>query len=235
MRYGSRIALADVQIRQRRDVFRASRSPSIAKRSTRLPSAVRSSIATAPSSCVRCRRRACTPSRRRSTSNERAERSRRSWRRSSHYSSDRIEAALREKREPFRWLKRKIPHDVAERVRALGIDGIGLKPEETGVRYVPSRAACIDRARVRRHRRKRPRRSRVCLRWTTCAARPARWRSKRISSVARSRSAIPPSIERAVPGKTLVLSLDSYIQFEAERLVEAGVKHLACEERVRQS
>jgi stage V sporulation protein D (sporulation-specific penicillin-binding protein) len=31
-------------------------------------------------------------------------------------------------------------------------------------------------------------------------------------------------VERAVPGKTLVLSLSSYLQFEAERLVGAGVK-----------
>ena len=38
----------------------------------------------------------------------------------------------------FRWIKRKVPHDVADRVRALKIDGIGLKPEETGVRYAPS-------------------------------------------------------------------------------------------------
>src|SRR6202046_1362014 len=37
-----------------------------------------------------------------------------------------LESALRE-RTPFRYLKRKIPHSVAERVEALGIDGIGLK------------------------------------------------------------------------------------------------------------
>src|ERR1700722_16226694 len=47
------------------------------------------------------------------------------------YSPDRIEAALRE-RTPFRYLKRKIPHSIAERVQALNIDAIGLKPEETG-------------------------------------------------------------------------------------------------------
>jgi cell division protein FtsI/penicillin-binding protein 2 len=138
------------------------------------------------------------------------------------YKPDRIEAALREP-EAFRWLKRKIPHDVAERVRALGIDGIGLKPEETGVRYAPSgRLASTVLGFVGtdengldgleygfdRYLRGTPGKMRV--------------------EADQFGRAIPfgdsTIVERAVPGRTLVLSLDSYLQFEAERLVNASVK-----------
>ncbi|HZW54437.1 MAG TPA: hypothetical protein VFF00_10390, partial [Candidatus Elarobacter sp.] len=40
-----------------------------------------------------------------------------------------LEPALRDKLQ-FRWLARKVPHDVAQRVVALAIPGIGTKGEE---------------------------------------------------------------------------------------------------------
>jgi cell division protein FtsI/penicillin-binding protein 2 len=138
------------------------------------------------------------------------------------YKADRIEAALREP-EAFRWLKRKIPHEVAQRVRALNIDGIGLKPEETGVRYAPSgRLASTILGFVGtdengldgleygfdRYLRGTPGKIRI--------------------EADQFGRAIPfgdaTTVERAVPGKTLVLALDSYLQFEAERLVNSAVK-----------
>ena len=138
------------------------------------------------------------------------------------YPALRIEAALRE-RTPFRWLKRKIPHDVAARVAALGIDGIGLKPEETGVRYAPSARLAstvlgfvgtdengLDGLEYAYD---------SYLRGTP---------GKMSVEADEFGRAIPfgdtTVVERAVPGKTLQLTLDSYVQFEAERLVGAAVK-----------
>ena len=43
-------------------------------------------------------------------------------------------ASLRDKHSWFAWIARKVPHDVAERVRALGLPGIALKEEDTGLR-----------------------------------------------------------------------------------------------------
>jgi stage V sporulation protein D (sporulation-specific penicillin-binding protein) len=138
------------------------------------------------------------------------------------YPPPRIEAALRE-RTPFRWLKRKIPHGVAERVEALGIDGIGLKPEETGVRYAPSGHLAstvlgfvgtdengLDGLEYGFD---------GYLRGTP---------GKMNVEADEFGRAIPfgdtTLVEKAVPGKTLVLALDSYLQFEAENLIDAGVK-----------
>ena len=41
---------------------------------------------------------------------------------------------LHDKRSWFAWIARKVPHDLAERVRALGLPGIALKEEDTGLR-----------------------------------------------------------------------------------------------------
>jgi stage V sporulation protein D (sporulation-specific penicillin-binding protein) len=138
------------------------------------------------------------------------------------YSPDRIEAALRD-RSAFRWLKRKIPHEVAERVRALGIDGIGLKPEETGVRYAPS-----------------GRLASTVLGFVGTDETGLDGLEYGFDSYLRGTPgkmeveadqfgrAIPfgdsTIVERAVAGKTLVLTLDSYLQFEAERMLDASVK-----------
>src|SRR5579863_10448491 len=42
--------------------------------------------------------------------------------------------ALRDKHSWFTWIARKVPHDVAERVRDLALPGIALKEEDTGLR-----------------------------------------------------------------------------------------------------
>jgi cell division protein FtsI/penicillin-binding protein 2 len=138
------------------------------------------------------------------------------------YKIDRIEAALREP-EAFRWLKRKIPHDVAKRVRALNIDGIGLKPEETGVRYAPSgRLASTVLGFVGTDEN-----GLDGLEYGFDSYLRGTPGKIRVEADQFGR-AIPfgdsTTLERAVPGKTLVLSLDSYLQFEAERLVDATVK-----------
>jgi stage V sporulation protein D (sporulation-specific penicillin-binding protein) len=138
------------------------------------------------------------------------------------YSPDRIEAALRE-HTPFRYLKRKIPHSVGERVEALGIDGIGLKPEETGVRYAPSaRLASTVLGFVGTDEQGLDGLEYAFddyLRGTP---------GKTSVEADEFGRAIPfgdsTVVERAVPGRTLVLTLDSYLQFEAERLIDAGVK-----------
>jgi cell division protein FtsI/penicillin-binding protein 2 len=138
------------------------------------------------------------------------------------YKPDRIEAALREP-QGFRWLKRKIPHDVAQRVRALGIDGIGLKPEETGVRYTPSgRLASTVLGFVGTDEN-----GLDGLEYDFDSYLRGTPGKIRVEADQFGR-AIPfgdsTIVERAVPGKTLVLALDSYLQFEAERLVNASVK-----------
>jgi stage V sporulation protein D (sporulation-specific penicillin-binding protein) len=138
------------------------------------------------------------------------------------YTPDRIEAALRE-RTPFRYLKRKIPHAIAERVQALNIDGIGLKAEETGVRYAPSsRLASTVLGFVGTDEQGLDGLEYAFddyLRGTP---------GKTSVEADEFGRAIPfgdsTVVERAVPGKTLELTLDSYLQFDAERLVKAAVK-----------
>jgi stage V sporulation protein D (sporulation-specific penicillin-binding protein) len=138
------------------------------------------------------------------------------------YPAARIETALRDPVD-FRWIKRKVPHDVADRVRALHIDGIGLRPEETGVRYEPSgRLASTIIGFVgtdengldglefgfEKYLRGTPGKSRV--------------------EADQFGRAIPfgdtTVVERAIPGRNLGLTLDSYIQFEAERQLRADVQ-----------
>jgi len=138
------------------------------------------------------------------------------------YPPDRIEAALREP-VPFRWLKRKIPHDVAQRVEALGVDGIGLKAEETGVRYAPSgHLASTVLGFVGTDEN-----GLDGLEYDFDSFLRGTPGTMRVEADEFGR-AIPfgdtTMVERAVPGKTLVLALSSYLQFEAERLIDAGVK-----------
>jgi stage V sporulation protein D (sporulation-specific penicillin-binding protein) len=138
------------------------------------------------------------------------------------YPPDRLEAALNE-RTPFRYLKRKIPHSVAERVRALGIDGIGLKPEETGVRYAPSgRLASTVLGFVGTEEN-----GLAGLEYYFDDYLRGTPGKTRVEADEFGR-AIPfgdsTVVERAVPGRTLVLTLDSYVQFEAERLIDAAMK-----------
>jgi cell division protein FtsI/penicillin-binding protein 2 len=133
-----------------------------------------------------------------------------------------LEPVLRDKSD-FRWLARKVPHDVAERVDALQITGIGRKGEETGTRFVASgRLAStvvgftgteengLDGLEY----------------WADKLLRGTPGRT-RIEADQFGRS-IPFGethvVERAVPGKTLVTTLDPYLQFESERLLRAAVK-----------
>jgi len=138
------------------------------------------------------------------------------------YDRARVEAALRDPVD-FRWIKRKVPHDVADRVRALKIDGIGLKPEDTGVRYAPS-----------------GRLASTVIGFVGTDENGLDGLEFGFENYLRGTSgrmhveadqfgrAIPfgdaTVVERAVPGRNLGLTLDSYIQFEAERQLRADVQ-----------
>jgi len=141
-----------------------------------------------------------------------------------HLPAAQIEAVLRDKSAAFRWLARKVQHDTALRVQALHLSGIGTKAEETGRRFVASgRLAStvvgftgtdengLDGLEYAFDNLLRGRPGRV-----------------RIESDELERAAIPfgttQVIDRAVPGTTLVTTLDPYLQFEAERLLRADIK-----------
>ncbi len=140
------------------------------------------------------------------------------------YTPARLEAALRED-VPFRYLKRKVPHDVAERVLALKIDSVGLKSEDTGVRFVPAgRLASTTLGFVGSDENGLD--GLEYLYDSFLRGTPGKVRVE--ADDGEDRIALPfgdnAVIERAVPGHTLQLTLDSYLQFEAERLVAASVQ-----------
>ena len=138
------------------------------------------------------------------------------------YKPQEIEAALNEQTH-FRWLKRKIPHEMAERVRALNIQGINIVPEETGRRFWTSgRLAStvlgfvgLDENGL----------SGVEYSYDNVLRGTA---GKMMLEADPFQRAIPFGqqrvIERAHPGHSIVLTLDAYLQFEAERLLRAQVK-----------
>ncbi|MDB5073185.1 MAG: stage sporulation protein [Candidatus Eremiobacteraeota bacterium] len=134
-----------------------------------------------------------------------------------------LDLALADKKTDFRWLARKVPHDVAERIDALQLAGIYRKGEDTGIRFVASgRLAStvvgftgteengLDGLEYSLDK---------LLRGT-----PGR---TRIEADQFGR-AIPFGethvIERAVAGSTIITTLDPYLQFETERLLRASVK-----------
>ena len=133
-----------------------------------------------------------------------------------------LNAALSEKSQ-FRWLARKIPHDVAKRVRALDIDGIAIIPEETGVRFAPEGhllSAALGFVGIDEN-------GLDGLEYafdTFLRGTPGKM-SIEADQFGR---AIPfgdqTVLERAHPGGTLQLTIDSYLQFEAERALSAQVK-----------
>ncbi len=140
------------------------------------------------------------------------------------YTPDRIDAALHEN-IAFRYLKRKVSHDVAERVLALKIDGVGLKPEDTGKRFVPAgRLASTTLGFVGSDENGLD--GLEYLYDSFLRGTPGRVRVE--ADDGEDRVALPfgddAVIERAVPGHTLRLTLDSFLQFETERLVAASVK-----------
>ncbi len=133
-----------------------------------------------------------------------------------------IEAALREKLQ-FRWLARKVGHDEAERVRALNLVGIETKPEETGLRFVAS-----------------GRLASTVIGFTGTDENGLAGLEYGFDSLLHGKSgqmrieadnfghSIPfgetQIVERAVPGRTVVTTLDPYLQFETERLLRASFK-----------
>jgi cell division protein FtsI (penicillin-binding protein 3) len=140
-----------------------------------------------------------------------------------HQPAAEIEIVLRDK-SAFRWLARKVPHEMAERVQTLHLGGIATRGEETGRRFVES-----------------GRLASTVVGFTgtdengldgieyafdgLLRGRPGR---VRIESDELERAAIPfgntQVLERAVPGTTLMTTLDPYLQFEAERLLRDAVK-----------
>jgi stage V sporulation protein D (sporulation-specific penicillin-binding protein) len=133
-----------------------------------------------------------------------------------------LESELRSKLE-FIWLARKVSHEVAERIHALGIAGIDTKGEDTGRRFVASgRLAStvvgftgtdengLDGLEYSLDK--------------LLGGKPGRMRVE----ADQFGRAIPfgqtQIVERAVAGKTVVTTLDPYLQFEAERLLRAAMK-----------
>jgi cell division protein FtsI/penicillin-binding protein 2 len=125
-------------------------------------------------------------------------------------------SALHDKTSWFAWIARKVPHDVSERVRALNLNGVALKEEETGLRVDPAGklAATIvgfvgtdenglDGIEYSQDRLLRGRSGSVVLE-TDEFGRPIPFGHERV-------------VKPAVPGSTLQLTIDSYLQFFAER------------------
>ena len=133
-----------------------------------------------------------------------------------------IEAELREHSQ-FRWLARKVPHEVAQRVRALNLAGIDTKGEETGVRFVAS-----------------GRLASTVIGYTGTDENGLGGMEYSLDKLLRGTPGkvqieadlygqeVPLGnthvVERAVPGKTIVTTIDPYLQFESERLLRAAVK-----------
>lgn len=133
-----------------------------------------------------------------------------------------LEATLRQ-RAQFAWLARKVPHEVAERVRALNIDGVSIVPEDTGVRFYPSGDLAS-----------------TVLGFVGIDENGLDGLEYAFDSLLRGtpgRSTIEADefgraipfgetnvVEVAHPGRSLVLTLDSYLQFEAEAALRAEIK-----------
>jgi cell division protein FtsI/penicillin-binding protein 2 len=133
-----------------------------------------------------------------------------------------LERAMRDKLE-FLWLARKVPHDVAQRVDALGLAGIGTKPEETGTRFVASgrlASTVVGFTGTDEN-------GLDGLEYSLDGLLRGAPGKMRIEADQFGRS-IPFGethvIERAIAGKTIVTTLDPYLQFEAERMLHVAVK-----------
>jgi stage V sporulation protein D (sporulation-specific penicillin-binding protein) len=125
-------------------------------------------------------------------------------------------AGLHDKKSWFLWIERKVPHDLVERVRALNVNGIALKEEETGLRVDPAgRLAAtllgfvgtdengLDGIEYSEDAWLRGRSGSVMLE-TDEFGRPIPFGRERV-------------VKAAEPGATLELTIDSYLQFVAER------------------
>jgi stage V sporulation protein D (sporulation-specific penicillin-binding protein) len=133
-----------------------------------------------------------------------------------------IESVLRAK-AGFRWLARKVRHEVAERVHALALAGIDTKGEDTGLRYVAS-----------------GRLASTVVGFTGTDENGLDGLEYSLDNVLRGKPgrmlieadlyghAMPFGqvhvVDRAVDGRTIVTTIDPYLQFEAERLLRASLK-----------
>jgi cell division protein FtsI/penicillin-binding protein 2 len=132
-----------------------------------------------------------------------------------------VEPILHE-RSQFHWLARKIPYDVSQRIKALGIIGIATEPEETGVRFTPSgRLASTVLGFVGLDEN-----GLAGAEYAFDAYLRGKAGSMRIEADQFGR-AIPfgetTIVEKPAPGRNLGLTIDSYLQFEAERALAAQV------------
>jgi stage V sporulation protein D (sporulation-specific penicillin-binding protein) len=133
-----------------------------------------------------------------------------------------LESILREPSQ-FRWLARKIPHETAEKIRALNIVGIDMKPEDTGVRFAPSGHLAstalgfvgLDEDGL------------GGLEYsfnTYLRGVPGKMRIEADQFGRAIPFADATTVEKAKPGRNLGLTIDAYLQFEAEHAITAEVK-----------
>ncbi len=139
-----------------------------------------------------------------------------------HVPADDLERTFKEENQ-FRWLARKVPHDVADKVRALNLDGISIVQEDSGVRdYRGGRLAAnvigfvgidengLDGAEYEYDSLLKGTPGRISLEADEFG-RPIPFGQT-------------TTLESAHPGKSIELTIDSYIQFELERALRAQVK-----------
>ena len=131
-------------------------------------------------------------------------------------------AALHDKTSWFAWIARKVPHDVAQRIRAFNFAGIALKQEQTGLRVDPSGTLAapvlgfvgtdengLDGIEYSQDALLRGRSGSVILE-TDQFGRPIPFGYERV-------------VRGAQPGSTVELTIDSYLQFVAERALTKQV------------
>ncbi|HTV74296.1 MAG TPA: penicillin-binding protein 2 [Candidatus Acidoferrales bacterium] len=137
-------------------------------------------------------------------------------------SAERLEPALADTL-PTRLLARKVSQETAEQVRQLALAGVDVVPEETGVRYVPS-----------------GRFASTILGFTGIDDNGLDGIEYAYDDVLRGINgkmileedefghripfAPPHIVQAAQPGRGIVLTIDSYLQFEAERVLRQTVQ-----------
>jgi stage V sporulation protein D (sporulation-specific penicillin-binding protein) len=133
-----------------------------------------------------------------------------------------VVAALHDRHLWFVWIARKVPHDVAQRVRGLSLVGVDLKEEDTGLRvdtsgrlastllgFVGTDENGLDGIEYAYDELLRGRSGRVTLEADEFG-RPIPFGRERV-------------IAPAQPGSTLELTIDPYLQFVAERALAKQV------------
>ncbi len=132
-----------------------------------------------------------------------------------------LEPALSD-RSQFAWLARKIPYEAAQRVKALSLAGIYLKPEQTGARFAPSGHLAstvlgfvgLDEqglAGIEYSFRK------------YLGGKPGTLKIEADTSGWAIPFGETTVVGKSAPGRNLALTLDSYLQFETERALAAQV------------